>query len=992
MAVRTVTVLLTADIAAFRARMNDASRTANRTSRDIRTRMRDAGRAMNRVGQNQRTTLTAIRNTSIGLIAAFGFAVAASARFEKAMASVQAVTGATAGEMGVLRASALEAGRTTKFSAVQAADAQHELAKAGVSTANIAGGALKGALNLAAAAEINVAEGAEIAANAMTVFGMEGKDVSHIADVLAAAANKSTTDVHQMGLSLRMAGQVASQVGLSFEDTAGTLALFASEGLKGSDAGTSLKVMLQRLTPNSKEAQRTMDALGLSAYDANGNFVGLHEMAQRMKVAFADLTPEARNSAMGVIFGSDAVRGANILYKHGEAGVRKYTDAVNDNGYAQRVASARMNHLLGDLELLKSALETALIQTGTAANAALRDMVQWVTRLVNVYNQLPPSLQQSVGLLTGIIGILGLVGASILLFLPRIMLVRRELVALGITAQVVRAKLLLLGKLGLTIGVLAALSWGIDKLVGKFTDAPPSVTKLTNSLVTFAQKGKIAGEAARLFGDDLDGFGDAVARIAHPGALDRVEDFFGTFDPGTDVGGPGLDSATKKVQALDQALAELVQNGGAKEAKEAFKRYAAAAEAGGTSTEKFRTLLPTFEEALLSADTQTKLAAKGQGELGDAALTTKDAMEDERTEAEKLTEALGTLNGVAISSAQAEINFRDSVAEVTEVVKDNGKTLDVNTAKGRAVRSWYLDAADAAIKHAEAVGEQTGSIEAGNAVFEADIALLKGAMKAAGFTTAQINKLTGAYAQLPGAKDTKVAAPGAAKAIKDIQTLRDKVIAVPPGKSITIKAPTGEAIKALEAAGYNVKKIPGSKNVKVTAPTHGPVENAKALRRELDRLRDKHLKVNTHFSVTGTSAARQAANLRKGQYAGGGRVRRYADGGAVMGYPGGGAVFGPGTATSDSIPAWLSNGEFVIRAAAVRRYGHALFESLNSMASPPLSGRMFAASPAAGPVERGSSSPQVTYNVYARKSVIDASDLRLIQRQEEARARVGRPR
>ncbi|MGW7359475.1 phage tail tape measure protein [Streptomyces sp. NPDC054802] len=933
MAVRTVSVLLTADIAAFRARMNDASRTATRTSRDIRTRMRDAGRAMNRVGQNQRTTLTAIRNTSLGLIAAFGFAVAASARFEKAMASVQAVTGATAGEMSVLRASALEAGRTTKFSAVQAADAQHELAKAGVSTANIAGGALKGALNLAAAAEINVAEGAEIAANAMTVFGMEGKDVSHIADVLAAAANKSTTDVHQMGLSLRMAGQVASQVGLSFEDTAGTLALFASEGLKGSDAGTSLKVMLQRLTPNSKEAQRTMDALGLSAYDANGQFVGLHEMAQRMKVAFSDLTPEARNSAMGVIFGSDAVRGANILYKHGEAGVRKYTDAVNDNGYAQRVASARMNHLLGDLELLKSALETALIQTGTAANAALRDMVQWVTRLVNVYNQLPPGLQQSAGLLTGIIGILGLVGASILLFLPRVMLVRRELVALGITAQVVRGKLLLLGKLGLTLGVLAALSWGIDKLVSRFTAAPPSVTKLTNSLVTFAQKGKIAGEAARLFGDDLDGFGDAVARIAHPGALDRVEDFFGTFDPGTDVGGPGLDAATQKVEALDQALAELVQNGGAKEAAAAFKRYAAAAEAGGTSTEKFRTLLPKYEETLLSADTQTKLAAKGQGELGDAALTTKDAMEDERTEAEKLTEALAALNGVAISSAQAEINFRDSVAEVTEVVKDNGKTLDVNTAKGRAVRSWYLDAADAAIKHAEAVGEQTGSVEAGNAIFEADIALLKGAMKAAGFTAAQINELTSAYAQLPGAKDTRVAAPGSEKTIRDIQTLRDKVIAVPPGKSITIKAPTKEAVKALQAAGYNVKKIPGSKNVKITAPTRSAQENAKSLRRELDRLKNKHLTVNTHFSVTGTSAARQAANLRKGR-ARGGRVSRYADGGAVMGYPGGGAVFGPGTATSDSIPAWLSNGEFVIRAAAVRRYGTELFERLNMMQMP----------------------------------------------------------
>lgn len=930
MAVRTVSVLLTADIAAFRARMNDASRTANRTSRDIRTSMRDAGRAMNRVSQNQRTTLTAIRNTSIGLIAAFGFAVAASARFEKAMASVQAVTGATAGEMGTLRSAALEAGRTTKFSAVQAADAQHELAKAGVSTADIAGGALMGALNLAAAAEINVAEGAEIAANAMTVFGLKGKDVGHIADLLAAAANKSTTDVHQMGLSLRMAGQVASQTGLSIEDTVGALTLFAAEGLKGSDAGTSFKVMLQRLTPNSKEAQRTMDALGLSAYDANGNFVGLHEMAARMKEAFSGLTPEARNSAMGIIFGSDAVRAANIIYKHGEAGVRKYTEAVDDQGYAQRVASARMNHLIGDFELLKSALETALIQTGTAANAALRDMVQWVTRLVNVYNQLPPGLQQATGLLTGIIGVLGLVGAAILLFLPRVMLVRRELIALGVTAQTVRAKLLLLSKLGLVLGTLAAIGWGISKLTEQFEAAPANVTKLTNALVDMADKGKAGGEAARLFGDDLDGFGGSVARIAHPSVLKRVKDFFSTLDPGdTD-----LDRARQELEAVDQSLTDLVTSGNAKTAAEAFKLLAAEAEASGTSTEKLRTLLPKYEESLLAADTQTKLAADGQGELGDAALTTKDALEDERTEAEKLTEALKTLNGLAISSAQAEISFKDSVAELNEVVKENGKTLDVNTEKGRAVRGWYLDAADAAIKHAEAVAEQTGSVEAGNAIFEADIALLKGTMKAAKFTDAQIRELTEAYAQLPGAKDTRVAAPGAEKTIKDIGTLREKIIAVPPGKSITIKAPTGEAIKALQAAGYNVKRIPGTRNVKITAPTGSAVANAQALRRELDRLRDKYITVTTRYKVVGDgSAARKRGSHGSQLRAGGGRVHRLAGGGSV-GFPFGGAVTGPGSSTSDSIPAWLSNGEFVIRAAAVRKYGQDLFERLNMMNLP----------------------------------------------------------
>ncbi|WP_226962928.1 phage tail tape measure protein [Streptomyces sp. C8S0] len=231
------------------------------------------------------------------------------------------------------------------------------MAKAGIKVADITGGALKGALNLAAAAQIDLSEAAEISATTMTVFGLKGKDVGHIADVLAAAANKSATDVHQLGLSFKMTAQVAAMTGLTLEDTTGAMALFASEGLKGSDAGTSFKVMLQRLTPQSKEAQATMDRLGFSAYDANGNFVGLEEVAQRMKTAFSGLTPEARNAAMGVIFGSDAVRAAGILYKHGAEGVRTYTDAVDDQGYAAAVAQTKMNHLLGDLQLLQSALE-----------------------------------------------------------------------------------------------------------------------------------------------------------------------------------------------------------------------------------------------------------------------------------------------------------------------------------------------------------------------------------------------------------------------------------------------------------------------------------------------------------------------------------------------------------------------------------------------------------------------------------------------------------
>lgn len=929
MAVRTVSVLLTADITAFRARMGEAARTSTLTAASIRTSMTTAGRTMARMGEQQKNTLRGVQAGSLALVAAFGFAVVAAAKFEKAMSNVQAVTRASAGEMDTLRAAALKAGRTTSFSAVQAADAMHELAKAGVTTADIAGGALTGALNLAAAAEVDVAEGAEIAANAMTVFGLSGKDVGHVADLLAAAANKSTTDVHQMGMSLRMAGQVASQTGLSIEDTVGALTLFAAEGLKGSDAGTSFKVMLQRLTPNSKEAQATLDALGLSAYDAQGNFVGLQRFAGLMQTAFKDLTPEARNAAMGVIFGSDAVRAANIIYKYGEQGLRAYTDAVDDQGYAAAVAQTRMNNLLGDLKLLRSALETALIESGSGANAVLRDMVQWVTRLVSAYNSLPPGVQSFIGGMTGIVGVVGLVGASMLLLLPRIMAVKAELIALGLTAARTRAALMTLGRLGLVLGVVSALGWGVGKLAEKFQEAPPNVAKMTSALVDLAQQGKRAGELTRVFGKDLDGLGEAAARIAHPDLLDRVEDFFGTFDINTEHGGPGLDKAVKKVETLDESLASLVQAGHAQEAADSFKVFAREAEASGTSSEKFLTLLPKYAEALTNAGVQTKLAAGSQGELGDETATTADEMADQRSEAEKLADALNTLNGQAISAGEGEIAFRDSLAQLSEAVKENGKSLDVTTEKGRAVKGAFLDAAKAAQEHAQAVAEQMGSQQAGQAVLAADIALLRKQMEAAGISKNAINELTEAYAQLPQSAATMVTAPGAIKAQQEITDLQMAVGALQPGKTVTIKAPTGKAIQELRAAGFAVEAIKGSKNVKITAPTGTAVANAIALQRAIDNLRGKTITVTTRHVVTGNTA-RVSGSHGSQLRAGGGLIHRYADGGAVLGFPTGGSVMGPGSSTSDSIPAWLSNGEYVIRAAAVRKYGPALFDALNA--------------------------------------------------------------
>jgi TP901 family phage tail tape measure protein len=383
-----------------------------------------AGTAIQEVASRGKKSLEAMRVASLGLVAVFGLAAFAAAQFEKAMSEVRAVTDGSAADMKALSQAALEAGQATIYSATQAANAEAELARAGISTADIIGGALKGSLDLAASGQLELGESAIISAQAMNAFKLSGRDVGHIADVISAGAGKSATDVHHMGMAFRQAALLASQTGLSLEETVGTLSLFAQNALTGSDAGTSLKVMLQRLVPQSDQAAAAMDAVGFSAYDAQGNFIGLSALSANMKESFSKLTPEARNAAMATIFGSDAVRAATILYEAGAEGVDSWVKSVNDSGYATRVAATMTDNLAGDLERLKGSLETALISSGSAANGVLRDMAQALTSVVNWYGQLNPATQKTVTIMSGIVGVVGFVGTSLLLMLPRIMAVR----------------------------------------------------------------------------------------------------------------------------------------------------------------------------------------------------------------------------------------------------------------------------------------------------------------------------------------------------------------------------------------------------------------------------------------------------------------------------------------------------------------------------------------------------------------------------------------
>ncbi|MGO1267634.1 MAG: phage tail tape measure protein, partial [Microbacterium gubbeenense] len=190
--------------------------------------MRTAAQAVNDFEQKSHgyiekhsASINDLSNVAIGAGAALagfaGYAIKSAADFDQAMSNVQAGSMETAGNMELLRQAALDAGESTVYSATEAAGAIEELAKAGLSTADILGGGLSGALDLAASGGIDVGQAAEIASVAMKQFGLEGKDITGIADNLAAGAGKAVGDVDDLGNALNQAGTVANSFGLTVD-------------------------------------------------------------------------------------------------------------------------------------------------------------------------------------------------------------------------------------------------------------------------------------------------------------------------------------------------------------------------------------------------------------------------------------------------------------------------------------------------------------------------------------------------------------------------------------------------------------------------------------------------------------------------------------------------------------------------------------------------------------------------------------------------------
>lgn len=323
--------------------------------------------------------------------------------FESQMNTMSAVSQATGTQLDAVAAKARELGNDTSLTATSATDAaaaMTELAKGGF-TVEQSMSAAKGTLQLAAAAQIDAATAATIQSQALQSFSLGAEDAARVSDILAGAANASSAEIEGIAQGLQQAGTVANQFGLTIDDTATALAMFANAGIQGSDAGTLLKSALLALTDQGKPAQAAMEELGLSVYDMQGNFVGLPSLFEQLSKAQSEMTPEAYQAATATLFGSDAMRLAGIAADQGRGGFENLRDAVTRQGQAAEVAAAQTKGLPGALERVQNAAEEA----GLAIYTALSDeLVAGVDAATSAIEGLGPVLAAGFETALGVIG------------------------------------------------------------------------------------------------------------------------------------------------------------------------------------------------------------------------------------------------------------------------------------------------------------------------------------------------------------------------------------------------------------------------------------------------------------------------------------------------------------------------------------------------------------------------------------------------------------
>lgn len=312
-----------------------------------------------------------------------------AADFDKTMSGAAAVLNTTGTNMKKLNDLALQLGKDTVFSAAEAASAIEMLGKNGVTAEQILAGMGASTVDLAAAVGTDLATAADVATDAMQLFGIRAEDMGKAVNGISGVVVSSKFDIDDYSLALSRGGAVASQVGVSYDDFNAVIAATASSFSSGMTSGTALKTFLQRLVPTTDTARESMKLLGLMTaeganqfFDAQGKMKSMDQIAKLLSKALNGLSDEAKNTYLFDIFGSEAASMALALGKAGEGGIVAARGIIASTDAAKQ-ASTRMDNLAGDVEQASGSMETLGIKFGKALTPLARAGVQGFTGFLN---------------------------------------------------------------------------------------------------------------------------------------------------------------------------------------------------------------------------------------------------------------------------------------------------------------------------------------------------------------------------------------------------------------------------------------------------------------------------------------------------------------------------------------------------------------------------------------------------------------------------------
>lgn len=599
--------------------------------------------------------------------------------FEEGMSGVRALTEATDAEFLLLRETAKSLGASTSFSASQAAEGMQNLASAGF-TVNEIVAAMPGMLDLAASSGEDLAVASDIAATTLRGFGLEASKAGHVADVLAEVSARTNASVSDTGEAMKYIAPVANAMGLSLEEVAASIGFLSDAGIKGSQAGTTLRSAFTRLAKPTEDMLEVMDSLNLSFYDTDGQMKSISNIVGMLNTEMAGLTDAEKQNALVTLFGQEALSGMMVLMEAGPEKIAELTKSLEEcDGAASKMSETRLDNLAGDIEAMGGAMETLQLGVMEKLNPYLRGAVQWLTgKIPGVQTMLENAIDAGV--------------------------VKAKELYENVTSVFDSAKFQnadgFVEKFFIAWDELIAdpfEKWwsdgGKEQILGKLADLGEGAGEMLNGIVT--------GIFAAFTGKDIDFEGLNISGLAKAGA-EGAKTFISSFVGGLNVGdlfgkAPGIMQAGLLgfgAVKIGSTIGGAVKTLGA--LKAAFLGTSAAATTGAASMASVGTVLSAIPvwgwvaaaaitAAVIGVKAYTDAQKEQQWALERSSEATAEAIENYKDSARSYVEFTDTLDRV--TELQLKIESRDTNPQTAEYVQNMMDDIKDKTAQIEVIMS-----------------------------------------------------------------------------------------------------------------------------------------------------------------------------------------------------------------------------------------------------------------------------------------------------------------